>query len=193
MPLETRQRWSREERYKQLISRAWQIIKCEGTDALTLGHLAESAAVSKPVVYSHFKTRQALLGALYLAFVEKQNDMIDRALFTSDDTLDDKAQIIASAHIDCILAQGREIPGLEAALLGSPELESLRLNAEEAYIEKCRLALAPFHRAGGLKKVTLCAIFGAANGLAYYVSSGKLARDEAQQELCLTIMAMVRR
>jgi AcrR family transcriptional regulator len=39
----TRQRLSRQERYTQLIEVAWQIIREEGTEALTLGHLAERA------------------------------------------------------------------------------------------------------------------------------------------------------
>ena len=53
----TRQRLSRQERYTQLIEVAWQIIREEGTEALTLGHLAERAGSTKPVVYDHFNSR----------------------------------------------------------------------------------------------------------------------------------------
>ncbi len=33
----------------------------KGTDALTLGHVAECAGVSKPIAYEHFGTRAGLL------------------------------------------------------------------------------------------------------------------------------------
>jgi len=187
----SRQRWSREKRYNQLISIAWRIIRNNGTDALTLGHLAEEAKVTKPVVYSHFDSRNRLLGTLYMEFVDKQNKMIDAALLSSGDTLEDKIQVIATAHIDCVLAQGREIPGLEAALLGSPELEKIRLDAEDDYVEKCRGALAPYTPSNNIEYATMCAIFGAANGLAYSVSSGKLPHYDAQNELYLTILAVI--
>ena len=60
-----RQRLSRQERYTQLIEVAWQIIREEGTEALTLGHLAERAGITKPVVYDHFTSRSGLFAALY--------------------------------------------------------------------------------------------------------------------------------
>ena len=41
---------SREDRRRQLLSVAWQLVRNEGTDALTLGYLAERAGVTKPVV-----------------------------------------------------------------------------------------------------------------------------------------------
>lgn len=187
----SRQRWNREDRYKQLISIAWRIIQSKGTNALTLGHLAEEAKVTKPVVYSHFESRNALLGSLYMEFVDKQNSMIDAALLSSGNKLEDKVQVISTAHIDCVLAQGREIPGLEAALLGSPELQKIRLDAEESYIEKCRLTLAQYTPSNNIEYATTCAIFGAANGLAYSVSSGKLTHYEAQNELYMTILAII--
>ena len=33
---------------------AWQLVREEGTEALTLGRLAERSGVTKPVVYDHF-------------------------------------------------------------------------------------------------------------------------------------------
>ena len=60
---QTRRRLSREERYRQLVETAWQLIGEEGTEALTLGRLAERSGVTKPVVYDHFETRLGLLAA----------------------------------------------------------------------------------------------------------------------------------
>lgn len=46
---------------------AWQLAREEGTDALTLPR-AEVAGVTKPLVYTHFGTRNGLLTALYKDF-----------------------------------------------------------------------------------------------------------------------------
>ncbi|MCO3771117.1 helix-turn-helix transcriptional regulator, partial [Pseudomonas aeruginosa] len=60
-----RRRLSRDERQRQLLEVAWRLVREEGTEALTLGRLAEQAGVTKPVVYDHFGTRARLLAALY--------------------------------------------------------------------------------------------------------------------------------
>ena len=57
-------RLTRDRRRAQLLTVAHEIIKRDGTDALTLAHLAERAGVSKPIAYDHFGTRAGLLSAL---------------------------------------------------------------------------------------------------------------------------------
>jgi AcrR family transcriptional regulator len=57
---------------RQLLDVAWQLVREEGTEALTLGRLAERAGVTKPVVYDHFVTRAGLLAALYEDFDARQ-------------------------------------------------------------------------------------------------------------------------
>src|SRR5687767_16006033 len=52
---------SKAERRKQLLETAHVIVRDEGTDALTLGYLAERAGVTKPIAYGHFETRAGLL------------------------------------------------------------------------------------------------------------------------------------
>lgn len=58
-------RLSKAERRHQLLTTARAIVREEGTDRLSLGHLAERAGVSKPVAYDHFGDRSGLLIALY--------------------------------------------------------------------------------------------------------------------------------
>ncbi|MEX0760707.1 MAG: helix-turn-helix domain-containing protein, partial [Tistlia sp.] len=89
---------------------AWALVRQEGTEALTLGRLAEEAGVAKPVVYSHFRTRPALLAALYRAFDARQHDLMESALAAGAPTLAGRAAVIASSYVGCVLAQGREIP-----------------------------------------------------------------------------------
>ncbi|RKH92133.1 TetR/AcrR family transcriptional regulator, partial [Corallococcus sp. AB038B] len=60
------------QRREQLLDIAQTIVREEGTDALTLGYLAERAGVSKPIAYEHFKTRSGLLIALYAQIDARQ-------------------------------------------------------------------------------------------------------------------------
>ena len=185
-----RRRLSREDRLRQLLDAAWQLVHDEGTEALTLGRLAELAGVTKPVVYDHFVTRAGLLAALYEDFDGRQNQVFAEALDASSATLEERAGVIASCYVDCVLLQGREIPGVIAALSSSPELETLKRKYEAIFLDKCRDALAPF---GQVSQAGLRAMLGAAEALSYAAASGEISREEAQEELLATILAMVSR
>ncbi|WP_242197114.1 MULTISPECIES: TetR/AcrR family transcriptional regulator [unclassified Pseudomonas] len=188
-----RRRLAREDRLRQLLDVAWQLVREEGTEALTLGRLAELAGVTKPVVYDHFVTRAGLLAALYEDFDGRQNQLFAEALDSSGATLDDRAQVIAACYVDCVLLQGREIPGVIAALSSSPELETLKRKYEAIFLDKCRDALAPFAPGATVPQAGLRAMLGAAEALSQAAASGEISRDEAQQELLATILSMVNR
>jgi len=188
-----RRRLPREERHRQLMDVAWRLVREEGTEALTLGRLAEQAGVTKPVVYDHFGTRAGLLAALYRDFDARQNALMDSALQAGEPTLAGRAGVIASAYVDCVLAQGREIPGVIAALASSPELEQVRRDCEAAFMDKCRAVLSPFAGPGAIAPAGLRAMLGAAEALSAAAANGELTAGEAQAELTETIVAMVAR
>lgn len=188
-----RRRLTREERLRQLLDVSWRVVGEEGTDALTLGRLAEQAGITKPVVYDHFGTRNGLLAALYRDFDRRQTAIMDAALAASEPTLEGRAAVIASAYIDCVLTQGREIPGVLAALAGSPELERIKRDYQLAFIEKCRDMLAPFTGRRGIAPAGFWAMLGAADMLSDAAAAGEITASQAQDELFETIVAMVRR
>lgn len=188
-----RRRLSREERQRQLLDTAWRLVREEGTEALTLGRLAEQAGVTKPVVYDHFGTRGGLLAALYREFDARQTALMEAALEASAPSLPDRATVIAAACVDCVLLQGREIPGVSAALAGSPELAAIKRDCEAGFLEKCRTALAPFAGAGGIAPAGLRAMLGAAEALSDAAASGEITAAAAKDELFETIVAMVGR
>ncbi len=188
-----RRRLLRGERHRQLLDVAWRLIREEGTEALTLGRLAEQAGVTKPVVYDHFGTRPELLAALYQDFDTRQTAIIDSALQASEPTLADRAAVIASSYVDCVLLQGREIPGVIAALASSPELEKIKCEYQAAFMEKCRIALAPFTGGGAITPAGLRAMLGAAEALSHAAATGEITAAQAQDELFETIVAMVAR
>jgi AcrR family transcriptional regulator len=186
-----RRRLSRQERHRQLVDVAWQIVRKEGTEALTLPRLAEQAKIAKPVVYDHFGTRSGLLAVLYQDFDARQSEIMDAAFQASEPTLEGRASVIASSYVDCVLLQGREIPGVIASLAGSPELEEIKREYQAVFMEKCRAMLAPF--AGDIAGAGLRAMLGAAEALSYAAATGEITAAQAQAELYETIVAMVAR
>ncbi|WP_449123767.1 TetR/AcrR family transcriptional regulator [Pseudomonas sp. MPG01] len=188
-----RRRLSREDRLRQLLDVAWQIIRAEGSDALTLGYLAEMAGVTKPVVYDHFVTRAGLLAALYRDFDARQTALMDAAIARSEPTLTGIASVIATAYVDCVMLQGREIPGIIAALASTPDLEKIKREYEAIFLEKCRRDLQPYAHGGEITQAGLRAMLGAAEALSHAAANGEVSAKEASEELFATILAMVGR
>jgi len=186
-----RVRLSRAERLRQLLDVSWRVIRDEGTDALTLPRLAQDAGVAKPVVYDHFGTRDGLFAALYQDFDARQTARLDAALEDSAPTLQAKASVLASCYVDCVLTQGREIPGVLAALAASPEMERIKRDYQLVFIEKCRTLLSPF--SSHIKTASFWAMLGAADSLSNAAALGEVTPQEAKDELFATIIAMVER
>ncbi|AWA40243.1 TetR/AcrR family transcriptional regulator [Pseudomonas sp. 22105] len=192
-PAQPRRRLSREDRQRQLLDMAWQLIREEGTDALTLGYLAEKAGVTKPVVYDHFTTRAGLLAALYQDFDRRQTALMDAALANAEATLTGTATVIATAYVDCVLTQGNEIPGVIAALASTPELEKIKREYEAIFLEKCRRVLSPFADGAEIGQAGLRAMLGAAEALSQAAATNEISAEQARDELFATIIAMVER
>lgn len=190
---DTRRRLPREERARQLLGVAWTLVGDEGTDALTLGRLAESAGVTKPVVYDHFGSRNGLLAALYRDYDVRQTAIFDAAIAEARPKLQEKATVVASSYVDCVLSQGREISGVVAALGGSPELTEVKRHYQHAFIEKCQTIFAPFAGADGIAAASLWAMLGAADALSQAAVDGDISDVQARDELERCILAMVKR
>lgn len=189
----TRKRMSKADRHAQLLDIAQELIRVDGSDALTLARIAERAGVAKPLVYHHFGTRAAVLAELYRAFDERQHAALDAALATSPGNLNTVAQTIADAYVGCALSEGTELPGLIAALAGSPESERLRRDADQTFGSKCRKALLPFARSGEIPDAAIHAILGAADGVARAVIAGEISAEDAHAALVAAIEALVSR
>lgn len=188
-----RRRLPRAERTRQLLDVAWRLIRAEGSDALTLGRLAQAGGVSKPVVYDHFTTREGLLAALFEDYDVRQTAILDAAIAAAPAQVEAKARVIADNYVDCVLNQGREIPGVVAALEGSPELAALKRRYQQAFIAKCAAWLAPYAGPDGVPRASLWGMLGAADALSEAAAAGDITSAAAQDELEKTILAIVER
>ncbi|VFR29918.1 transcriptional regulator, TetR family [plant metagenome] len=188
-----RHRLTREARTRQLLDVSWALIGEEGTDALTLGRLAEAAGVTKPVAYDHFGTRNGLLAALYEDYDVRQTAIFDAAVAAAKPTLQDKARVVAAAYVDCVLTQGREIQDVLAALSGSPELAAVKRQYLQIFIGKCAAWFAPYAGPGGVPAASLWAMLGAADALSDAALLGDITEAQAKEELRQTLLGMVKR
>lgn len=189
----SRRRLPRAARARQLLETSWMLIAEEGTDALTLGRLAEAAGVTKPVVYDHFGTREGLLVALYEDYDARQTALFDAAIAAAESTLQDKATAFASAYVDCVMTQGREIQGVLAALSGSPELAMLKRQYQKALITKCLGIFAPFAQPAGISNAYLWGMLGAADALSDAAVAGDITQAQAKEELRQTLLGGIER
>uniref|UniRef100_UPI0038D17275 TetR/AcrR family transcriptional regulator n=1 Tax=Belnapia arida TaxID=2804533 RepID=UPI0038D17275 len=117
----TPRRLSKDQRRHQLLDTALLIVREEGADRLTLGHLAARAGISKPVAYDHFGTRSGLLIDLYKWIdVERVNAFRD-AMITGKRSLKECVSVLAAAYIHCAADKTDEFHAVGAALAGSEE------------------------------------------------------------------------
>jgi AcrR family transcriptional regulator len=173
-------RMSKEERRRQLLETAFQIVRLEGTDALTLARVAERAGVTKPIAYEHFGTRAGLLIAMYRDYDERQTKAMRDALAREGGTLDNVAAILSAAYIDCAVTSGPEFGAITAALSGSVEMENLLQSCRDSFAEDCRLAFEPFVSLNEHEsRAALIGIIGAAEFISQAAAQKRISRDEA--------------
>lgn len=114
-------RLPRAERRRQLLDTALLIVREEGADRLTLGHLAIRAGVSKPVVYDHFETRSELLITLYRRIDTEKVNAFREAMVASRHSAAETCDLLAAAYIRCAADLDGEFHAVGASLAGSEE------------------------------------------------------------------------
>lgn len=165
------------ERRNQLLETAQAIVREEGTDALTLGHLAERAGISKPIAYEHFGTRSGLLIALARRIDDRQVETLLAALKRTRPRLGDVAKVIGNAYMRCYTTVGPEWTAITAALKGDEQMDAVQQEILDRYVAIYREALAPYADLPEDQLELRCvAIGGAAEALARELGRG---RDEA--------------
>lgn len=183
-----RQRLTKSQRHSQLLEEARELIRMSGTDAFSLGRLADRAGVTKPLVYDHFGDRAGVLAELYRDFEARQRETLATALEDAPGEVAAVSRIVAAAYIDCSVAEGRELADVVAALSGSPTLRRLRHEAEAAYLQMCRDALEPL--SGPLDSAGLLAIVGAGDALSRQTLEGSISVQRARAALTRVVAAI---
>jgi len=180
------------QRRDQLLETALEIVRGEGTDALTLGTLAERAGVSKPIAYDHFKTRSGLLIALYRRLDERQVTALRQALARAPCRLAEVAQVVSQAHMDCYISGGPEWHAISAALKGDEEMEAFQRELVDGYVDLYREAFAPY---AGLPddelRLRCVAILGTAEAISREMIRGRVTEEQAVNSLAAMTIALL--
>ena len=130
------------ERRAQLLETAREILRERGADALTLGHLAESAGVSKPIAYEHFGTREGLLIALSQEIEDRHTEKLKVALKGALNRLEAVADIISSVYINCAVESGEEWQAISGALRGNADMIATQQQQADDYVAMIKAALS---------------------------------------------------
>ena len=179
-------------RRRQLLDTAITIVRDEGADALTLGHLAERAGVSKPVAYEHFGTRAGLLVALYREIDERHVTAFLEALQRTQPRLDAIAQVVSKAYMHCYASVGPEWHAIAAALKGDEQMDATQQELIDRYVAIYRDALAPFSRLSPEDLYLRCVgIIGAAEAMSRDMIRGRTDETNAAANLAALIVNTV--
>ena len=181
-------RLTKAERRRQLLDMALVIVREEGADRLTLGHLAARAGVSKPITYEHFGTRAGLLAELYKSLDQQQATALREALRRDPRNLAGTADVLASAYMHCGADTRGELHAVGAALSGSEEMGAVLQEVLAGYAQLFASALAPHsplppdvlhHRCVGL--------VGAGEALTLLMIGGRCSEREAAEAFAALI------
>jgi AcrR family transcriptional regulator len=191
-PERSSRRLPKAERRDQLLETALAIVRDEGTDALTLGYLAERAGVSKPITYEHFKTRSGLLIELYKQLDAKQVADLVEALDRARPRVEDLARVAGTAYMHCYATMGPEWQAIGGALKGDGVMDAFYQELLDGYVALYRDRLAPLT---SLPKRTLhlrcVGIIGAAEAIAREMTHGRIDEATAAGALASLIVSWV--
>lgn len=177
------------ERREQLLETALAIVREQGTDALTLGYLAERAGVSKPIAYEHFKTRPGLLIALYEQIDNGQVAALLLALEQAPRRLEELARTVGSACMNCYATIGPEYHAISAALKGDEAMARAHRELLDGYVAICSEALAPHVDLPEAELRLRCTgIVGAGEAISREMLSGRVDEAAAAATLASLIL-----
>lgn len=181
-------RLSKADRRRQLLDTAMRIVREEGADRLTLGHLAVRAGVSKPVAYDHFETRSELLIALYRWIDTEKVNAFREAMAGSTCGAEEAADLLAAAYIQCAADIDGEFHAVGAALAGSEEKAAVFQELLANSVAMFAAVLAPHSKLGQNELKRCCiGLVGAGEALA----AARWRGDCSESEAIATLRSMV--
>jgi AcrR family transcriptional regulator len=188
-----KRRLSSAERRRQLLETALVIVRDEGADRLTLGHLAARASVSKPVAYEHFETRSGLLIELYRWIdVERVNAFRD-SMAIGERSREETIRILAAAYIDCAADTSGEFQAVGAALAGSEEKAAVFQELLDNSVQMFVSVLKPHSTLSPIKLEQRCVgLVGAGEALSAALVRGRCSGAEAAKAFSSLIRGALR-
>ncbi|UXH99930.1 TetR/AcrR family transcriptional regulator [Photobacterium sp. TY1-4] len=185
-------RFKKEERYNQLLDLAIEIVRDQGTDALTLISLAKKAGVTKPITYNHFSNRQLLLFSLYRRCDEALSSQMDHLNTNQSNSLKDAVTVYVSSYINCIETNGKLYDDIVSALKAYPEYASVENDIRDYFCHVIEKTFSPFVAPDGhsLTKLKLISIFSITESLGGYLKENPQNKNELIDEAVEIILSI---
>lgn len=181
-------RLSREDRRRQMLDVARDIIREEGADRLTLAYVAECSGVSKPIAYDHFGTRTGLLDALYRHLDAQQSNALRAALAEGERNLTQTAKLLAETYMHCSADSSGEWHAVSAALAGSGALGQVHQELLDDYTALFASTLASYSPIPNDELHRRCVgLIGAGEAIAMTMLSGHCDEPEAAKSFAALI------
>jgi AcrR family transcriptional regulator len=111
MSVQERKQRERAQRERLIVATAREIAESQGWDAVTTRHLAERIEYSQPVLYSHFRGKREIIGAVALEGAAEMAVAVRAATSAADGP---RARAVALAH--AYLAFAEDNPAVYDAL-----------------------------------------------------------------------------
>jgi AcrR family transcriptional regulator len=185
MSLTERRERQRAERYELIVSAACELAEAEGWDAVTTRRLAALIDYSQPVLYSHFKSKTEIVGAVAIRGFEELAGRLKMSKAGAAREADN-LRAVCAAYLDF----ARSRPVIYAAMFMLPT--GLKFASEEtpsalrAAFAALVAALGPKH---DMPAITAEVLWSALHGLAVLVQSERIPAAGAAFRLDVLVRA----
>jgi AcrR family transcriptional regulator len=186
MTIQTRRERERAERERLIVAAARRVAEAEGWNAVTTRRLSAEVEYSQPVLYSHFKGKEAIMAAVAVQAFGELATALREARTGADDT-----RGALAAVGEAYTAYARERPALYDAMFTlSVDLPfaTADVPAElQAGFDEIRLAVAPTAAEGEDVGLLTETFWAGLHGLAALTRSGRLPESAHDRRLALLV------
>jgi len=172
-------RLSKQDRRRQLLDMAKQILAEDGGEGLTLALLAKRAGVSKPIAYDHFGTRAGLLVALLDDANTYYELDAEAKIQAAPQTVNAIASIVAEAYVRCALQAGPATVILSAAIAGDSSVRDAGKLYHADHADQFQRAFGPILASDARNVLLFKSLIGAANTICDERTSGAISTKMA--------------
>jgi len=181
---------------EHIVAAAVELFYHQGYTRTTLEEVARAIQVTKPFIYSHFKSKGHLLGEICSRAVWLSNEVINRAL-TQQGTVTQRLQAIARDFMETVLNHQAHavIYSREEKELSSEdreEINKMRRGFDQKLVALMEEGVASGEFVVEDVHLTALAIVGIVGwSQVWYRPGGRLTRAEAAQKVSTLVLAMV--
>lgn len=125
----------KDDRRRQLLQAAADLVERDGWSGLSMSSLADSTGVSRQLIYQHFPNLEALLSATSWAVFVGTQQGTQQAILANPTDIRAAIQAAAKVTLELPAGQGDALWQLVAGLdLGMPELETIRVGIRDVIL-----------------------------------------------------------